>query len=531
MAHDGEQIDRKSRPPLIASESQVLMKYTKVTLNPVEALLKKLLLGCRDHYAVGSSNWSKPASELELRFTGGWVRDKLLGIESHDIDVALSSMTGAQFGEMLKDYVTDHGESYREEARSASVNDSFKDIHRIKANPEQSKHLETATTRIFGLDIDLVNLRKETYTADSRNPQVEFGTPKEDADRRDATINAMFYNLDKDAVEDFTERGFVDLKSGIIRTPLAPYETFTDDPLRILRLIRFASKYGYKISPEAEECMTNAKIHEALNRKITRERVGIEIEKMFGGPNPLRALSTIHHLGLLKVVFQGPSSQAWRNATKIPDVYKALDDLKNSENNLFDELLSTREEVQCSWYLVAYLAWYNPQERTQYLPKSVEIFRDAIKASNKLTDRLRCAVRYQEEASAMATKAHSQSLTRSDVGMTLKRWGSTWRSTVVFAMLYEIQQEAAKETIVQKYESFVSYILEQKLLSADKEKPIINGNDVAKHFGLKTGGPWLKKALDAVLEWQFANPEGKASAVYEVLNEKRGELGIPPPAP
>lgn len=283
MADNGKQHDCKLRPPLTVLDSRVLMKYKDVTLNPVEGLLKKLLIGCRDHYAVSSSSWSRPASELELRFTGGWVRDKLLGLESHDIDVALSSMTGAQFGEMLKDYVTKHGESYKEEARGASVNDSFKDVHKIKANPEQSKHLETATTRIFGLDIDLVNLRKETYTSDSRNPQVEFGTPKEDADRRDATINAMFYNLDKDAVEDFTGKGLGDLESGIIRTPLAPYETFTDDPLRVLRLIRFASKYGYRISLEAEECMTKPEIHDALNRKITRERVGVEVEKMFGG--------------------------------------------------------------------------------------------------------------------------------------------------------------------------------------------------------------------------------------------------------
>lgn len=212
-------------------------------------------------------------------------------------------------------------------------------------------------------------------------------------------------------------------------------------------------------------------------------------------------------------------------------MYRALDDLKDSEKNLSHELLSTREERQCSWYLAAYLAWYTPLEKKQYLPRSVEIFRDAVKASNKVTDRLRFAVHYQEEASAMANKAYSQSLSRSDVGMTLKRWGSTWRSTVVFAMLYGFQHEAAKETVVQKYESLISYISEQKLSNADKEKPIINGNDVTKHFGLKSGGPWLKKALDAVLEWQFAHPNGQPSDVYTLLDEKRGELGIPPPAP
>ena len=260
------------------------MKCQEVTLNPVESLFKKLLIDCRNHNRKQRSQWFEPASSLELRFTGGWVRDKLLGLESHDVDVALSSMTGEQFGLMLQEYVKTNAPEYEAKARRLETRSIFKDLHRIKKNPEKSKHLETMTTTIFGLEVDFVNLRKETYSEDSRNPEIEFGTPEEDAKRRDATINAMFYNLDMEStVEDFTGKGLEDLKEGIIRTPLPPYETFIDDPLRVLRLIRFASKYGYDLEKESAACMQDPKIHQALLRKITRDRVGVEVEKMFTG--------------------------------------------------------------------------------------------------------------------------------------------------------------------------------------------------------------------------------------------------------
>ena len=183
-------------------------------------------------------------------------------------------------------------------------------LHKIEANPEKSKHLETVTTRILGLDIDLVNLRKETYTEESRNPQMEFGTPEEDALRRDATINAMFYNLNTREIEDFTGKGHDDMRAKIIRTPLDPYQTFKDDPLRVLRLIRFASRLDYAIDPTVESCMKDAGIKDALRAKISRERVGVELEKMLKGPDPLMALDIVNRNDLYDTIFAEPAGDA-----------------------------------------------------------------------------------------------------------------------------------------------------------------------------------------------------------------------------
>lgn len=102
----------------------------------------------------------------------------------------------------------------------------------IQSNPDQSKHLETARMKLHDMWIDLVNLRSETYAEGSRIPKMEFGTPEQDALRRDFTINSLFYNLNERAVEDLTGRGLQDLRAGVMRTPLPPNETFMDGTWR-----------------------------------------------------------------------------------------------------------------------------------------------------------------------------------------------------------------------------------------------------------------------------------------------------------
>jgi tRNA nucleotidyltransferase (CCA-adding enzyme) len=250
------------------------MSVTKITLTPRESQLRNLLLDVARY--VDESKELK--EKIELRWAGGWVRDKLLNIESNDIDTAINVMTGHTFALKLRQYLTQEENLKRHSMTAEDIGS----LHKILANPEKSKHLETATTKVLSFDVDFVNLRKEIYPDDSRNPQMEFGTAVEDAERRDATINALFYNLHTDEVEDFVG-GLEDLKASRIRTPLQPEQTFKDDPLRVLRLIRFASRLGFNIDPESEEWMSNSSVKDALKLKISRERVGVELEKMLKG--------------------------------------------------------------------------------------------------------------------------------------------------------------------------------------------------------------------------------------------------------
>lgn len=243
-----------------------------IHLTDTEATLRQLLLDVSNY--IAANGWQKP----DLRFTGGWVRDKLLGYTSKDIDISISSMTGYKFGSLMKDFLESSADNNTKYGR-----DILGSLAKIEANPEKSKHLETVTTKILGLEIDLVNLRKETYVEDSRNPIMEFGSPEEDASRRDSTVNALFFNLQTSEIEDFTGRGLQDMELKLLKTPLSPYQTFKDDPLRVLRTIRFASRLVYRIDPADEHAMGEESIREALRLKISRERVGVEIVKMLQG--------------------------------------------------------------------------------------------------------------------------------------------------------------------------------------------------------------------------------------------------------
>ena len=250
------------------------MVSKKIELSAQERQLTDLLLGVANYI-----DESKEVNEkTEIRFAGGWVRDKLLGLGSNDIDAALNGLTGVAFTNKIKDYVEIEGNLEKHAMKRKDLGN----LHTIAKNPDKSKHLETATVRLFDHDVDFVNLRKETYSTDSRTPEVEYGTAEDDAFRRDSTINALFYNIHTDSVEDFTG-GLADLETGLIRTPLDPYTTLMDDPLRILRLVRFATRFDFKIDDKSKAAMSLPEIREALRLKISRERVGQELEKMLKG--------------------------------------------------------------------------------------------------------------------------------------------------------------------------------------------------------------------------------------------------------
>ncbi|KAG0294455.1 hypothetical protein BGZ96_001114 [Linnemannia gamsii] len=245
--------------------------------------------------AVSKRYEEKEGKKVQLRIAGGWVRDKLLGLICHDLDIGIDTMMGYDFALLVNDYI----ESIGHEKRS---------IAKIATNPEKSKHLETATMVVLGMPLDFVNLRSEVYDDASRIPsEITFGTPSEDAHRRDFTINALLYNIHTRTVEDFTERGLDDLKQGLVRTPLEPFETFWEDPLRVMRCIRFAARFNFKIVDEAKAAILDPRIKQALKTKISKERIGAELDKMIDdGAGRSTAIQLLHDLSLYDVVFAPP---------------------------------------------------------------------------------------------------------------------------------------------------------------------------------------------------------------------------------
>ncbi|KAI9667504.1 MAG: CCA tRNA nucleotidyltransferase, mitochondrial [Bathelium mastoideum] len=552
-----------------------------IELTYTESTLRRLLLDVAQYIDTSSTSSNVGSqvklpedlakSELVLRFTGGWVRDKLLGVTSHDIDVAINKMTGYQFGLKMKEYLEVPGnpEKYglqgvaSSDAQSAKAGATDKSkivggLHKIEANPEKSKHLETVTTKVLGLDIDLVNLRKETYTEESRNPQMEFGTPEEDALRRDATVNALFYNLNQSEVEDFTGKGFSDMARKFIRTPLEPYQTFKDDPLRVLRLIRFAIRLDYTIDPEAEKSMGEASIKEALRLKISRERVGIEIEKMLRGPRPYLALALIERLDLYSTIFTDPthSNTYTPEVERLRPAYRLLEamlqPLQDEQNEIIKaSVVQNADEKYLALLLAALIPWVDaplpepPKGKGKpSAPIPVLVAREGIKAPNKVCDVISAAVRNADEIIKLKDRfvertryphrplKGDDASARDILGMAIRSWGASWRSQVLWAILAEVSANPSNEQrILDDYTLFFTQIKTLGLFEAYALKPLIDGKTLADALSIKPG-PWMKSALDIVVAWQLRNPEttDPKEAIEQVRlsqegqEQKKGEL-------
>ena len=177
----------------------------------------------------------------------------------------------------------------------------------IKSNSEKSKHLETAVIKLFGVFVDLVNLRSEEYAKDSRIPEISIGTPEQDAFRRDLTFNSLFYNINANKIEDFTGRGLLDLQNGLCKTPLEPLQTFIDDPLRVLRSIRFALRFGFLIDPSIYQAAKDPQVREAFASKITFERIQKEMDKMFESREAYVAVQRMHDFGITQLCIKAPT--------------------------------------------------------------------------------------------------------------------------------------------------------------------------------------------------------------------------------
>src|SRR5699024_7823548 len=173
---------------------------------------------------------------------------------------------------------------------------------KFKAKVSVFKNFGTAMFSHDGINLEFVGARKESYRANSRKPIVEDGTLSDDQKRRDFTINALAVSLNKNNFGQILDpfEGLEDIKKRIIRTPLAPDQTFSDDPLRMMRAIRFATELNFKIDMDAVQAIVDNK--ERI-RIISKERITDELNKIVAAKTPTIGFKDLFELRLLSSTF------------------------------------------------------------------------------------------------------------------------------------------------------------------------------------------------------------------------------------
>jgi poly(A) polymerase len=213
----------------------------------------------------------------ETYVIGGFVRDLILNRPSNDIDIVTIG-SGILLAETI--------------AKKLSPNIQVSIF----------KTFGTAMFKYQSLDVEFVGARKESYSEDSRKPVVEDGTLEEDQNRRDFTINALAICLNKDRFGELIDPfgGIQDIENKIIRTPLEPGITFSDDPLRMMRAIRFSSQLGFTIEENTLEAISRNKDRIHI---ISKERIGEELNKIILSSKPSVGFKLLEKTGLLEIVF------------------------------------------------------------------------------------------------------------------------------------------------------------------------------------------------------------------------------------
>ena len=253
---------------------------------------------------------------MECYVVGGYVRDIFLQRPSKDIDVVVVG-SGIAMAEALG----------KQLGRGAHVS--------------VFKNFGTAQVKYRGTEVEFVGARKESYQRDSRKPIVEDGTLEDDQNRRDFTINALAVCLNKARFGELVDPfgGLEDMKEKTIRTPLDPDITFSDDPLRMMRCIRFATQLGFYIDDDTFESLCRNKERIEI---ISRERIADELNKIILSPIPSKGFIDLERSGLLSLIFpefaalQGVETRNGRShKDNFYHTLEVLDNISKKTDNLW----------------------------------------------------------------------------------------------------------------------------------------------------------------------------------------------------
>lgn len=426
---------------------------------------------------------------------GGAVRDEIMGKPVKDIDIVVSMPDG---GIKFAEWVTKKIGRYKEGSNPIT----FPRFGTAKFN---LRGIADGDIDLSNVDIEVVMTRGEKYEKGSRKPEVVYADLEDDAYRRDLTVNSLFKDIVTGEIKDLTGKGIEDIKKGIVRTPMDPDQTFKDDPLRMLRAIRFAVKYNWKMPISMVKALK--KNHDML-QNISQERIRDELNKMLMTDRPDMALRILTATGLNKYVI--PELDACKgvkqNEYHKHDVYDhILEVVRNTSPDLIARLASLFHDIgkpeTKSTGPDGRVHFYRHEEVGAEMAKNIMTRLkytndEAATVSNIVNHHMELKQTGQdgEKASDKQLRKFAARLGK-DLGPALKTMHADNISHKA-----EASQPNQIPNIVNKIKTLLQGV------ESEKPKLPINGNDVMNALGIKPG-PDIKKYLDRVTDAWYENPK------------------------
>ena len=451
------------------------------------------------------------------RVAGGWVRDKLLGKESDDIDIALNDMKGSTLANLINE------ELYPGKNK----------VGIIQQNVEKGKNLETATIKVCQTWIDLVNLRCEDKN--------KIGTPLTDAERRDLSINSLFYNINEEKVEDFTNKGIHDLENGIIETPIDAEITFRDDPLRILRMLRFAIKYKFRIGFNINNYIEKNKEEIVKNfyDNISKERIEKELYKVFNMNNSSFAIAYLYSFNILDIILLTKNYDQENNNDniflKIANLY-ILGEYLLEKTKIFEIEMNPENFNKIDYSLLLLTLYFrNIKNNNDNSLMNQQILKFTYKTSTDYlkSNYLMCA--YFDE---LYNLINQENYNRLFIGKVLRK--ITYKNilpclyasiayeyiekTQLNNLMNDIDNNLLKN-IIEKNKRFLSYIINEDMMHIDKMKPLFNGKEILEKLNIKAGKE-LGFLIEYLIDEQIKEPKLNKDDAIVLLKKKKDEIGL-----